>query len=222
MKKHTIVTMPGDGIGKIVLPESIKVLDAVGLDAEYVHGDIGWDFWIREGNPLPQRTVDLLTKHKIGLFGAITSKPKDKAASELSPELQGKGYQYFSPIVTMRQHFNQQQCIRPCKTFPGNPLNFIRRKSDGGFEEPFVDVVIFRQNTECLYCGVEWTNPPADVRAALETHKKMAAFKEVPSEELAVSCRISHGARASRSPRKLSSTQISSDINRLPFARSPT
>ena len=134
--KRTIVTMPGDGIGKVVLPESVRVLKAAGFEADYVHGDIGWDFWIAEGNALPQRTIDLLAKHKIGLFGAITSKSKDKAEAELSPGLKGKGYTYFSPIVTMRQHFNLDICIRPCIAFPGNPLNFIRRKPDGGFEEP--------------------------------------------------------------------------------------
>jgi 3-isopropylmalate dehydrogenase len=182
--------MPGDGIGKVVLPEAIRVLKAVGFDADYVHGDIGWDFWIKEGNALPQRTVDLLEKHKIGLFGAITSKSKDKADAELSPTLKGKGLTYFSPIVTMRQHFNLDICIRPCIAFPGNPLNFIRRKPDGGFEEPKVNAVVFRQNTEGLYSGVEWTNPPANVRSAIETHKKMAAYKKVPGEELAVSLRV--------------------------------
>jgi 3-isopropylmalate dehydrogenase len=130
-----------------------------------------------------------LTKHKLGLFGAITSKPKDQAAKELSPELRDKGYVYYSPIVGLRQHFKLDLCIRPCRTFKGNPLNFIRRTTDG-FEEPQVDVVIFRQNTEGLYSGVEWTDPPDEVRRALETHKKMAAFKNIPSEDLAISCRI--------------------------------
>jgi 3-isopropylmalate dehydrogenase len=181
--------MPGDGIGKTVLPEAIRVLEAVGFKADYVPGDIGWDFWRKEGNALPDRTIKLLEQHKIGLFGAITSKPKDKAQAELDPALQDKGFQYFSPIVTMRQLFDLDICIRPCKSFPGNPLNFIRRKGEG-FEEPKVDAVIFRQNTECLYCGVEWTNPPADVRNALETHKKMKAFANVPSEDMAISLRI--------------------------------
>jgi len=190
MTKRTIVSMPGDGIGKQVLEQALRVLDAVGFEANYVHADVGWEFWCKEGNPLPQRTIDLLTEHRIGLFGSITSKPKDKATAELAPELQGKGYTYYSPIVGMRQHFNLQLCIRPCRTFPGNPLNFIRRTPDGGYEEPVVDVVIYRQNTECLYAGVEWTNPPDEVRKALETHKKMAAFKDVPSEQLAISCRI--------------------------------
>src|SRR5512137_2205933 len=172
MAKRTIVTMPGDGIGKVVLPESLRVLKAAGFDADYVHGDIGWDFWIKEGNALPQRTIDLLTQHKIGLFGAITSKPKDKADAELSPALKGKGFTYFSPIVTMRQHFNLDLCIRPCIAFQGNPLNFIRRKPDGGFEEPPVNAVVFRQNTEGLYSGVEWTNPPEQGRKGFESHKK--------------------------------------------------
>jgi hypothetical protein len=79
MAKHTVVTMPGDGIGNQVLPEALRILKAVKFDAEYVHADIGWDCWRREGNALPQRTVDLLAKHKLGLFGAITSKPKKQA-----------------------------------------------------------------------------------------------------------------------------------------------
>jgi isocitrate dehydrogenase (NAD+) len=185
----TVVTMPGDGIGKTVLPEAIRVLDAVGFKADYVPGDIGWGLWCSEGNALPDRTIKLLEQHNIGLFGSITSKPKDKALAELDRSLHGKGYQYFSPIVTMRQHFDLDICIRPCRSFPGNPLNFVRRNG-AGFEEPRVDAVIFRQNTEGLYCGVEWTNPPADVRKALETHKKMKAFANAPSEDMAVSLRI--------------------------------
>jgi isocitrate dehydrogenase (NAD+) len=185
----TIVAMPGDGIGKTVLPEAIKVLTAAGFQADYVFTDIGWEFWCKEGNPLPQRTIDLLAKHKLALFGAITSKPKEAALKELAPSLQGKGYVYFSPIVSLRQHFNLDICIRPCKSFKGNPLNFIRRSNDG-FEEPLVDAVIFRQNTEGLYSGVEWTNPPKAVRDAFELHPKMNAFKDVPGEDLAISTRI--------------------------------
>ena len=190
MARHTVVTMPGDGIGKTVTPEAVRVLKAVGFDAEYVHGDIGWDFWVNEGNPLPQRTIELLTKHKLGLFGAITSKPKAEAAAELSPKLRDKGYSYFSPIVAMRQLFNLDVCIRPCRSFPGNPLNFVRRAKDGSCEEPLVNAVIFRQNTEGLYAGVEWTNPPELVRNALASHSKFKPFGGVPGEDLAASVRI--------------------------------
>ena len=188
---RTIVTLPGDGIGQIVLSETLRVLDAAGFQAEYVEGDIGWEFWRKEGNPLPQRTIDLIEKHKVGLFGAITSKPKDDAANELTPELRDKGYVYKSPIVALRQHFNMDICLRPCKTYKSNPLNFIYRGADGEPVEPMVDVAVFRQNTEGLYGGVEWSNPPDIVYEALMTHPQFVKnFGKVPKEELSVSTRI--------------------------------
>jgi 3-isopropylmalate dehydrogenase len=189
--KRTIVAMPGDGIGKVVLEEAIRVLDAAGFEANYIEGDIGWEFWRSEGNPLPQRTLDLIAEHKIGLFGAITSKPKDDAFNELSPELQEKGLVYASPIVGLRQHFGLDICLRPCKTYKGNPLNFIRRGPNDSIQEPEVDVAIFRQNTEGLYGGVEWSNPPKQVYDALMTHPKFRQnFGDAPVEEVSVSTRI--------------------------------
>ena len=190
MAKYTVVTMPGDGIGNQVLPEALRVLKEVGFDADYVHGDIGWDFWCQEGNALPDRTIDLLTKHKLGLFGAITSKPNKEAQAELDPNLKGKGYVYYSPIVTMRQKFNLDVCMRPCIGFTGNPLNYIRKRVDGGFDEPQINTTVFRQNTEGMYAGIEWTNPPENVRAAIATHAKFKAFAHIPGPDLAVSLRI--------------------------------
>lgn len=189
-KVYDLVVLPGDGIGKVCCEVTIKVLEAAGLKANWHHGDIGWEFWCKEGNALPQRTLDLIDRYRIVLFGAITSKPKAAAEAELAPELRGKGFVYYSPIVSLRQHYGLDICVRPCQSFEGNPLNFIRRTATGGFEEPRVDVVIFRQNTECLYCGVEWTNPPDAVYNSLMTHPKMKNFATVPRPELAVSCRI--------------------------------
>ncbi len=191
MQKRTIVALPGDGIGRVVLEETIRVLDRAGFSAGYIEGDIGWEFWKKEGNPLPDRTLELLEQHKIGLFGAITSKPKDAAASELDPSLRDQGLVYSSPIVGLRQHFNLDVCIRPCRTYKGNPLNFIRRGAGNTIEEPEVDVVIFRQNTEGLYGGVEWSNPPDIVYQGLSSHPKFVKnFGDVPVEELSVSTRI--------------------------------
>jgi len=191
MQKRTIVALPGDGIGRVVLEETIRVLESAGFKADYVEGDIGWEFWKSEGNPLPDRTLALLEKHKIGLFGAITSKPKDAAAAELDPSLHDKGLIYSSPIVGLRQHFNLDVCIRPCRTYKGNPLNFIRRGAGDTIEEPAVDVAIFRQNTEGLYGGVEWSNPPDIVYQGLSSHPKFVKnFGDVPVEELSISTRI--------------------------------
>lgn len=81
--------------------------------------------------------------------------------------------------------------MRPCHTYKGNPLNFIRRGAANDIEEPEVDVVIFRQNTEGLYGGVEWTNPPEDVYDGLMTHPRFVKnFGKTPKEEISVSTRI--------------------------------
>ena len=198
MTRRSVVVMPGDGIGNVVLPEALRVLEAAGFEADWVSAGIGWEHWVEEGDPLPEKTVELIAEHKVALFGAITSKPKDKAAAEISPALRDKGYVYFSPIVGLRQRFDLDVSIRPCIAFPGNPLNFIRRSADGGAEEPRVNAVIFRQNTEGLYGGVEWTNPPDQVWDALDTHPKFTAFRDVPREDLAVSTRIFTRAKCRR------------------------
>jgi len=191
MSTRTIVTLPGDGIGRAVLEQAIRVLDAAGFSANYVEGDIGWEFWCSEGNPLPQRTLDLIADHKVGLFGAITSKPKDEAQAALSSSLKNQGLIYSSPIVGLRQHFGLDICLRPCHTYQGNPLNFIRRGRGDTIEEPEVDVAIFRQNTEGLYGGVEWSSPPTQVHEALMTHPKFRQnFGDRPINELSISTRI--------------------------------
>jgi 3-isopropylmalate dehydrogenase len=198
MTRRSVVVMPGDGIGNVVLPEALRVLEAAGFEADWVSAGIGWEHWVEEGDPLPEKTVELIAEHKVALFGAITSKPKDKAAAEINPALRDKGHVYFSPIVGLRQRFDLDVSIRPCIAFPGNPLNFIRRGADGGAEEPKVNAVIFRQNTEGLYGGVEWTDPPDQVWDALDTHPKFAAFRDVPREDLAVSTRIFTRAKCRR------------------------
>jgi isocitrate/isopropylmalate dehydrogenase len=181
MPKYRIALMPGDGIGKDVMDAAKIVLDKIALDAEYVPTDIGWEFWCKEGEPLPQRTIDTLKTCDCALFAAITSKPKEEAEAELVPELQGKGLTYRSPIVRLRQTFDLYTNLRPCKAFKGNPLNY---RDD-------IDLVTFRENTQGLYSGVEFHPLPEEVRGALEAHSpRMSAFKGVDSADIAVSCRI--------------------------------
>jgi len=181
MAKYRIAWLPGDGIGKDVMEAARIVLDRVGLDADYLHGDIGWDFWCAEGDAFPQRTVDLLQNVSAAMFGAITSKPFKEAEKELVPALQGKGLVYRSPIVRMRQLFDLYVCLRPCKAYPQNPLNF----KEG------IDLVVFRENTEDLYAGVEFSPVPEKLRDTLgELSGPFKAFKDVPVSEYAVSCKI--------------------------------
>ncbi len=177
---HRIALLPGDGVGCDVLEAGKGVLDAIGFEAEYTYGDIGWEFWKKEGNPLPDRTIDLLKSTDCALFGAITSKPKDEAAAELDPSLKDKGFVYSSPIVGLRQLFGLHTNLRPCKAYQGNPLNL---RDD-------IDLVVFRENTEGLYAGVEWHPVPDEVRAAFATHPKMKRFESVAADDMAISTRI--------------------------------
>lgn len=180
-KKLKIAWMPGDGIGVDVLDATKIVLDKLQLNAKYIHGDIGWKFWCKEGDALPQRTIDLLKNVDAAMFGAITSKPVRAAEEELVPELRGKGLVYRSPIVRMRQMFDLYICLRPCKAYAGNPLNY---KDD-------IDLVVFRENTEDLYSGVEFNSVPRELADVLnKLSKPFAAFKDVPLNELAISNKV--------------------------------
>jgi isocitrate/isopropylmalate dehydrogenase len=181
MATHRIGWLPGDGIGQDVMEAARLVLDRVGFEAEYLHGDIGWDFWCSEGDALPTRTVELLGTVDAALFGAITSKPIKEAERELTPALQGKGLVYRSPIVRMRQLFDLYVCLRPCRAYPSNPLNY----REG------IDLVVFRENTEDLYAGVEFPQVPDALRDALAgASPNFKAFKDLPPTEYALSCKI--------------------------------
>jgi 3-isopropylmalate dehydrogenase len=188
MTKYQIAWMPGDGIGVDVMHAARVVLKTLELDAEYIPADIGWEFWRNEGNPLPQRTIEILKSCTCGLFGAITSKPNDEAEKELRQDLRGKGLSYRSPIVGLRQLFDLYTNLRPCKAYKGNPLNY----------KDNIDLVVFRENTEGLYSGVEFHPLPDEVRNTLKAfNERMSRFDSVPGEEIAISLRVitKHGAR---------------------------
>ena len=181
MAKFRIARLAGDGIGKDVMEAGLIVLDEIGLDAEYIDGDIGWQCWVNEGDPLPPRTIELLKNTDCCLFGAITSKDREAAERELKDELRGKGLSYFSPIVRMRQEFNLRTCLRPCRAYKGNPLNY---RED-------IDIVVFRENTEGLYAGIEFFPMPQElVDTLLKTNSKMKRFANVPLNEMAFSSRL--------------------------------
>ena len=181
MSHYKIAWLPGDGVGVEVMEAARICLDALKFDASYTHGDIGWEFWRTEGESFPQRTIDLLKTSDAAMFGAITSKPVKDAEAELVPDLKGKGFVYRSPIVRMRQMFDLYTCLRPCKAYPGNSLNY----KEG------IDMVIFRENTEDLYAGVEFSPVPDELKATLKKlSKPFAHFADIPGGEFAITCKI--------------------------------
>jgi len=176
-----IAVLPGDGVGNDVMEAAFIVLDKLNPDLEYESGDIGWELWRTEGDPLPPRTVELLKRTDACLFGAITSKPKEEAEQELIPELKDEGLIYRSPIVRIRQMFDLYVNYRPCKAYRNNPLIYC----DG------IDVHVFRENTEGLYSGVEYHPLPDELREKMKKYSKnLDKFDCFNGDDLAVSCRV--------------------------------
>ncbi len=81
------VLLPGDGIGPMVVRAAQRVLDRSAVAFDWVEAEIGWRCWCRDGDAVPQRTLDLLRLHRLGLFGAITSRPPAEARAALPRHL---------------------------------------------------------------------------------------------------------------------------------------
>jgi isocitrate dehydrogenase (NAD+) len=130
MAKHTIVLIPGDGIGPEVTRAGCRVLDASGLSGEWVTALAGASAVEKGmGDVLPQETIAAIKTHKIALKGPVTTPV-------------GKGFK--SVNVQLRQKLNLYAAIRPVRNLPG-----IKTRYEG------VDMVIVRENTEGLYSGIE-------------------------------------------------------------------
>lgn len=166
MAKHRICRIPGDGIGHDVMEAATIVVDALGLDKEWVDADAGWCMWEKEQNTVPDATWKALESTDCCLFGAITSKPGIPG--------------FKSAILQIRQRFDMYINLRPMKAYEGNPLNFMNPK---GINPP-IDMVIFRENTEGLYSGIEFHPVPEELK---KMHPGFARFKD---RELAASLRV--------------------------------
>src|SRR3954467_15957138 len=130
MAKHTIVLIPGDGIGPEVTGATKRVLEAAGLSVEWGGLPAGATA-LEQGhdNVLPQRTLAAISAHKVALKGPITTPV-------------GKGF--TSVNVQLRKKLNLYAAVRPGKSIPGIKTRFEN-----------VNVVIVRENTEGLYSGIE-------------------------------------------------------------------
>ncbi|MHA1214777.1 MAG: isocitrate/isopropylmalate dehydrogenase family protein [Candidatus Hodarchaeales archaeon] len=183
VSKYKIAYMPGDGIGVDVLEASKIILDVSGFDCELVPLDIGFAIFEREGNPLPERTIEGLKECDAALFGAITSKPRsDPSVQKVEKKF---GTTYRSPIVRLRQIFDLYSNMRPSKSYEGNPLNF--RKMDGSV--PMIDIVTFRENTEGLYAGIEFESLVPELKA-LPNFKAFQERTGASDEDIRISCRV--------------------------------
>src|SRR5947208_11775407 len=130
MAKHTIVLIPGDGIGPEVTTATRRVVEAAGLTVEWVELQAGATA-IEQGhdNVMPQRTLAAIKAHKVALKGPVTTPV-------------GKGFK--SVNVQLRQALMLYAAVRPVRSLAGVKTRYEN-----------VDMVIVRENTEGLYSGIE-------------------------------------------------------------------
>ncbi|KAI0688548.1 mitochondrial NAD-homo-isocitrate dehydrogenase LysB [Cytidiella melzeri] len=126
--------IPADGIGHEVIPAARAAIEAVGSDIpkpEFVDLLAGYELFTRTGTALPDETVDALRECDCALFGSVSS-----------PSRRITGYS--SPIVALRKKLDLYANIRPVVSVAANPE-----------EKPSVDLIVVRENTECLYVKQE-------------------------------------------------------------------
>ena len=127
---YKVALIPGDGIGPEVAEQAVRILNATGVSIEWESVEAGLGVRMKYGgNPLPDTTLDTIRRNRVALKGPLTTEV-----------VVGQS----SINVALRKALDLYACVRPTKTLPG----VASRYSD-------VDLVIFRENTEDLYCGIE-------------------------------------------------------------------
>jgi len=145
---YKITLIPGDGTGPEITEAVVRVLEATGVPFEWDVQNAGEDVYNEEGSPLPDRVLESIKKNKVAIKGPITTPV-------------GKGFR--SVNVTLRQALDLYSCVRPCKIYKG-----ARTK----YED--IDLVIFRENTEDLYAGIEYEKDSDGARAIIDVVRKMS------------------------------------------------
>jgi 3-isopropylmalate dehydrogenase len=157
-----IAVMPGDGIGKEVIPEGLKVLKEVArrFNFSYTTTDypFGGEHYLATKQTLPDSALKELAGHDAILFGAVGVDPRGSAQIP-------QGILETEILLKMRFELDQYVNLRPTKLLPGVPTPLANVKPGD------IDMVIVRENTEGLYCGnggFLYKNTPSEVANQIE------------------------------------------------------
>lgn len=151
---HDVVLIPGDGIGPEIMSAMRRVVDATGVAISWRVIEAGSAVMEQYGTPLPQTVLDAIAETGVAIKGPITTPV-------------GRGFR--SVNVALRQAFDLYSCVRPCRSLPGD-----------GSRYRDVDLVIFRENTEDLYAGIEFD---ADAPQVSEIRRIVEAAGMTPFRE---------------------------------------
>lgn len=147
MKTHRIAVIAGDGIGQEVMPEGLRVLEAVAsrfnIGLQFDHFDFSsWAYYEKHGQMLPDNWKDQIGGHDAIYFGAVGW--PDKIPDHIS---------LWGSLLLFRREFDQYVNLRPARLMPGVIAPVVRR--DGSPRQPGeIDMMIVRENTEGEYSSI--------------------------------------------------------------------
>lgn len=148
---YRVTLLPGDGIGPEVASAMRACVDATGVKIEWEEVMVGAPAIAKFGTPLPQEAIDSVKKNKVAIKGPIETPI-------------GKGFR--SVNVQLRQALDLYACVRPAKFIEGTRA--VNTK---------VDIMIFRENTEDLYSGVEFDVDTPEAKHLIEEINKVSTKK---------------------------------------------
>lgn len=126
---HKITLIPGDGIGPSITEATVKVIEATGVQIQWDEQYAGMAGIEKHKDPIPEQTIASISQNKVALKGPLTTQL-------------GKGFR--SVNVALRKEFDLYINLRPAKSFEGVPSRYSK-----------VDIVMFRENIEEFYSGIE-------------------------------------------------------------------
>ena len=141
MPTHRIAVIPGDGIGKEVVPEGLRALEAAGrrhgIDFAFTHFDWNCDYYARHGRMMPEDWFEQLSGFEAIYYGAVGW-----------PATVPDHVSLWGSLIQFRRRFDQYVNLRPCRLMPGIPSPLAGR------EPGDIDFVVVRENTEGEYSSV--------------------------------------------------------------------
>lgn len=155
-RTYRIALIPGDGVGKEVAPAARQVLEALPLAFDFVELDAGWEVFERTGTALPQRTASVIRSCDGAIFGATFG-----ATQSPSQKVEG----YNSPILALRKQLDLYANLRPVVSMPVPG------------SRPGIDMLIVRENTECLYVRQERLEDSGDTAVAQRVITRRASTR---------------------------------------------
>lgn len=201
-----ICVMEGDGIGPEVMEAALPVFEKVNLPISLEFADIGYNCWKAEGETVPDKTWETIKNTDAGLLAAITSKPLQEAESALPKTLQGKNIQFVSPVIQLRQKLDLYANERPV-------FNILSDNTS-----PF-RICVIRENTEGLYCGLDYAIIPDQIKSVIAMTKNSIAPGDL--EQAACTIRLITQKGVERIFRHAFQYAIKNNFKKLTFADKP-